>query len=180
MPQVWSLSYVPAKHDALARYSVELFADLAGQTGQETGYQTTGSMTVALHAERWRNSNATTMANAYGVNCELSVLSTCISTGRALKPATSAAVLLSGDGQTNPVDTTPALAKGALAVRKFSRTLRSIASPLSTAPSSVCTDDGTLIKARQVVLAAGMWSRELPRSIISSAAACCRTLLLGH
>ena len=36
----------------LARYSVELFADLARQTGQETGYQTTGSMTVALHAER--------------------------------------------------------------------------------------------------------------------------------
>ena len=56
----------------LARYSVELFADLARQTGQETGYQTSGSMTVALHAERLEElKRQATMANAFGVNCEL-------------------------------------------------------------------------------------------------------------
>jgi len=56
----------------LARYSAELFAELAGQTGQETGYQATGSITLALHAQRLEElKRQATMANAFGVHCEL-------------------------------------------------------------------------------------------------------------
>ena len=56
----------------LSRYSTELFAELAKHTGQETGYQQTGSMTLALHAERLEElKRQATMANAFGVHCEL-------------------------------------------------------------------------------------------------------------
>ena len=56
----------------LSRYSTELFADLARHTGQETGYQQTGSMTLALHTERLEElKRQATMANAFGVQCEL-------------------------------------------------------------------------------------------------------------
>ena len=55
----------------LAQYSTELFANLAAETGQETGYQTTGSMTLALNDERLEElKRQATMANAFGVRCE--------------------------------------------------------------------------------------------------------------
>ena len=56
----------------LAQYSTELFAALAAETGQETGYQATGSMTIALNAERLEElKRQATMANAFNVTCEL-------------------------------------------------------------------------------------------------------------
>ena len=53
--RAWSLSYGLHKHTRLAQYSVQLFAELARHTGQQTGYQQTGSMTLALHPERLEN-----------------------------------------------------------------------------------------------------------------------------
>ena len=56
----------------LSSYSTELFAELARQTGQETGYQQTGSMTLALNPERREElKRQATMANAFGVKCEV-------------------------------------------------------------------------------------------------------------
>ena len=147
----------------LARYSVELFADLARQTGQETGYQTTGSMTVALHAERLEElKRQATMANAFGVQCDLIGPEHVhqhwpgIETGDVC-----GGVLLPGDGQTNPVDTTLALAKGARrgGAHIFEDTKVDRLAIEHSAVIGVYLDDGTLIKAKQVVLAAGMWSR---------------------
>ena len=148
----------------LARYSVELFADLARQTGQETGYQTTGSMTVALHAERLEElKRQATMANAYGVNCELIGPEHVHQHWPGIETRDlCGGVLLSGDGQTNPVDTTLALAKGARqgGAQIFEDTKVDRLAIEHSAVVGVYLDDGTLIKARQVVLAAGMWSRE--------------------
>ena len=147
----------------LARYSVELFADLARQTGQETGYQTTGSMTVALHAERLEElKRQATMANAFGVHCELIGPEHIHQHWPGIETRdVFGGVLLPGDGQTNPVDTTLALAKGARqgGARIFEDTKVDRLAIKHNAVIGVYLDDGTLITGKQVVLAAGMWSR---------------------
>ena len=70
-------------------------------------------------------------------------------------------VLLPGDGQTNPVDTTLALAKGARrgGAHIFEDTKVDRLAIEHNAVIGVYLDDGTLITGKQVVLAAGMWSR---------------------
>ena len=147
----------------LARYSVELFADLARQTGQETGYQTTGSMTVALHAERLEElKRQATMANAFGVQCELIGPEHIHQHWPGIETSdVFGGVSLPGDGQTNPVDTTLALAKGARqgGARIFEDTKVDRLAIKHNAVIGVYLDDGTLITGKQVVLAAGMWSR---------------------
>ena len=147
----------------LARYSVELFADLARQTGQETGYQTTGSMTVALHAERLEElKRQATMANAFGVHCELIGPEHIHQHWPGIETSdVFGGVSLPGDGQTNPVDTTLALAKGARqgGARIFEDTKVDRLAIKHNAVIGVYLDDGTLITGKQVVLAAGMWSR---------------------
>ena len=99
----------------LARYSTELFAELARHTGQETGYQQTGSMTLALHAERLEElKRQATMANAFGVQCELIDAAFVHEQWPGIQTEDlCGGVYLPGDGQTNPVDTTLALARGA-------------------------------------------------------------------
>ena len=98
----------------LARYSVELFADLARQTGQETGYQTTGSMTVALHAERLEElKRQATMANAFGVHCELIGPEHIHQHWPGIETRdVFGGVLLPGDGQTNPCGHYPCAGQG--------------------------------------------------------------------
>ena len=76
------------------------------------------------------------------------------------------AVYLPGDGQTNPVDTTQALAAGARKggalilenqhVEKISTDAKKVL--------SVTTADG-VIRTQKLVIAAGMWSRQLGASI---------------
>ena len=55
----------------LAKYSTELFQSLESITGQATGYQQTGSITLALNGEREAElRRQATMANAFDVACE--------------------------------------------------------------------------------------------------------------
>jgi len=148
----------------LARYSAELFAELAGQTGQETGYQATGSITLALHAQRLEElKRQATMANAFGVHCELIDADFV----RQQWPGIDTddlygGVYLPGDGQTNPVDTTLALAKGARqAGAEIFEDTKVVRLAIDGAKvTGVYLDDGRLLRAKQVVLAGGMWSRE--------------------
>ena len=56
----------------LSSYSTELFEELGRQTGQETDYQQTGSMTLALNLERLEElKRQATMANAFATECEV-------------------------------------------------------------------------------------------------------------
>lgn len=148
----------------LAQYSTELFASLAAQTGQETGYQSTGSITLALHAERLEElKRQATMANAFGVNCQLIEPEFVrerwpgIDTDDVL-----GGVYLPGDGQTNPVDTTLALAKGARngGAQIFEHTAVAKLAVEHDCAVGVYLEDGTLVRARQVVITGGMWSRD--------------------
>ncbi len=148
----------------LSSYSTELFAELARQTGQETGYQQTGSMTLALIPERLEElKRQATMANAFGVECEVVDESFVQTQWPGIQTHDlCGGVYLPGDGQTNPVDTTLALAKGARSngAQIFEDTNVARLAIENGQAVGVYLDNGTLMNAKQVVLAGGMWSRE--------------------
>src|SRR5689334_5749365 len=99
----------------LAKYTAELFAALEAETGVATGFTQRGSVAVADNEERWEELlRSASMARGFGLEVEL------LGPGeiRRLWPLIEAADLVGGlfiakDGQTNPVDTAQALAKGA-------------------------------------------------------------------
>lgn len=148
----------------LAQYTAQLFKDLEAETGQATGYMQTGSLSLALNGERLEElKRQATMANAFGVDCQ--VIDTAFV--KALWPDINSegilgGVYLSGDGQTNPVDTTMALVRGArnggalilenTAVEQLTRDSNQV--------TGVITESGETIKARKVVIASGMWARD--------------------
>ena len=99
----------------LAKYSHELYASLEEETGQATGYREIGSLSLARTPERLEELQRTSsMASVFGVesqminNERLSQLYPGIDTQGVI-----GALYIEKDGQTNPIDTTMALAKGA-------------------------------------------------------------------
>ncbi|HEX9791691.1 MAG TPA: FAD-dependent oxidoreductase, partial [Kiloniellales bacterium] len=99
----------------LARYTAELYAGLEAETGQATGFKRTGSVSIASTPARFEElRRGASMAKTFGLDVEV------ISPAqvRELWPLLDGddvvgGVYLPGDGQTNPTDTTMALAKGA-------------------------------------------------------------------
>ena len=148
----------------LAQYSTELFARLASETGQETGFRTTGSLTLALNDDRLEElKRQATMAHAFDVNCQLIGPEYV----RERWPGVNiddlkGGVYLPDDGQTNPVDTTLALAKGARKgnARIFEHTPVERLAFEGEKVVGVYLEDGSLVHARQVVITGGMWSRD--------------------
>ncbi|MBS3941673.1 MAG: FAD-dependent oxidoreductase [Actinobacteria bacterium] len=148
----------------LATYSARLFETLEAETGQATGYRTSGSISVATDGERWEEIlRGLSMASTLGIEArvlemdELSELWPLLRTDDLV-----GAAYLPRDGQTSPVDTTMALAKGAqqrgvrilegVEVTKLRRDGERIA--------GVETEFGA-IEAETVVLCSGMWTRHL-------------------
>ena len=99
----------------LAQYTTELYATLEKETGQATGFRQIGSLAVATSDGRMEElKRGASMARSFGLQVDV------VSAERALAlwPFLNAddllgAVHLPRDGQTNPIDTTQALAKGA-------------------------------------------------------------------
>ncbi len=152
----------------LAQYSTELFSSLASETGQETGYRHTGSMTLALNDERLQElSRQATMARAFGVACEVISANDAegywpgLNTDQVL-----GGVFLPGDGQTNPIDTTLALAKGAkmrgATIYEQTEVERVLVDQDQAKGVQLAT--GETIHAQTVILACGMWTRGLAAS----------------
>ncbi len=152
----------------LARYSHELYASLEAETGQATGYRRIGSISLARTSERLEELQRTaSMAAVFGVESEF------IDNKKveALYPGINTegvigALYIEKDGQTNPIDTTMALAKGARqqGVKIFE----------DTKVNEIIIDNGTAlgvktaggeIRADKVVLAAGLWSRDIAATI---------------
>src|ERR1700704_899933 len=99
----------------LAKYTAELFCSLEAETGQATGFKQNGSISVARTAARFEElKRGASMGKTFGL--EIDVL-----TSAEIKerwPLLNVRDLVGGvylpkDGQTNPIDTTNALAKGA-------------------------------------------------------------------
>jgi glycine cleavage system aminomethyltransferase T/glycine/D-amino acid oxidase-like deaminating enzyme len=149
----------------LAQYTTGLYAGLERETGQATGFKQVGSIAVAASEARFEElRRGASMARCFGL--EVQVL--CPGDAQDRWPLLSTdgvvgAVYLPKDGQTNPVDTTQALARGA---RKAGvRILEEVrVSAIRTARGrvvGVATEQGEEVRADVVVNCAGMWAREV-------------------
>ncbi|MFO1055904.1 MAG: FAD-dependent oxidoreductase [Dongiaceae bacterium] len=150
----------------LAQYTVELYRGLEAETGQATGFRQRGSISVALNGERWEElRRGASVAAAFGIPFEP------ISAARAreLWPLLETrdvvgAIHFPTDGQTNPTDTTMALAKGArqAGVRIVEDCAVTGVLTERGRAAGVVTRDGP-IRAEVVVNCAGLWGREVGR-----------------
>jgi glycine cleavage system aminomethyltransferase T/glycine/D-amino acid oxidase-like deaminating enzyme len=152
----------------LAQYTTELFATLEDETGQATGFRQSGSVSVAAGQERFEElKRQASMARVFGLPVEL------ITPGEIgqLMPLARVddlvgGVFLPGDGVTNPVDTTRALARGArskgVVIREHVAVQRILLDG-NRAVGVECSVEGEphQIRCDVVVNAAGMWGHEL-------------------
>ncbi len=152
----------------LATYSARLFEELEDETGQATGYRTPGSLSVADNEERWEEIlRGATMAEGVGVETEVLSLTEAAERWPLMRTDDLVgALFIPRDGQTSPVDTTIALAKGAR--NRGARVIEHVAvTAVRTENGRVTgveTEQGS-IDAETVVLATGMWTRHLAAQI---------------
>ena len=152
----------------LAQYTTELFAGLESETGQATGFQQRGSVSVATSDARLEElKRGASMARVFGLAVDViapAEVSELVPLARV--DDVVGGVHLPGDGVTNPVDTTRSLASGARS--------RGVQIHEHTAVDEILTEGGRAvgvtysraggtgtIRADAVVNAAGMWGREL-------------------
>ncbi len=149
----------------LAIYATTLFAELEQETGQATGYKQTGGLYLAqdqdrltelkrIHALGVLNDLNTEIISPDKVSTVASHLNTSDLTG---------ALWINEDGQTNPVDTCYALAKGAKSngIKIIEHTRVKNIHTRNNAVHSVTTDNGTTIRCETVVNCAGLWARQV-------------------
>jgi len=148
----------------LAQYTTQLYEGLERETGQATGFRQVGSIAVAASEARFEElKRGASMARCFGL--EVQVLSPGAARERWPLLSTDGlvgAVFLPKDGQTNPVDTTQALARGARrgGVRIVEDVrVTGIRSDRGRV-TGVATDSGE-VRADVVVNCAGMWAREV-------------------
>src|SRR5271170_1437889 len=142
-------------------------AGLEAETGQATGFLQRGSISIATNSERLEElKRGASMAKTSG----LEVHEVGPSEIKAKWPLlnvddVAGGVFLPNDGQTNPIDTTMALIKGATArgARVFENVKVSSIKSDGKRVRGVVTDEGE-IAADVVVLATGLWTRALAKS----------------
>jgi glycine cleavage system aminomethyltransferase T/glycine/D-amino acid oxidase-like deaminating enzyme len=151
----------------LAQYTAGLYATLEAETGQATGFKQRGSISVATTGERFEELlRGASMAKTFGLEIH-EIGPDDIKRHWPLLNVDDVVggVFLPKDGQTNPIDTTMALAKGARTrgARIFENTKVTAIRSAKGRATGVVTDQGE-IAAEYVVIATGMWSRALGKS----------------
>ncbi len=148
----------------LAQYTADLYTTLEQETGQATGFKQNGSISVATSDERLEElKRGASMGRTFGLEIEvigadeIKRLWPLINTGDVV-----GGVFLPKDGQTNPVDTTRALAKGARSggAKIFEDTKVTAIHIAEGRVTGIATEKGD-IKAEVVVNCGGMWGREI-------------------
>ncbi len=152
----------------LAKYTTTLFEGLEKETGQATGFKQNGSFSIALNDGRLEELlRGASMAKNFGLEVQV------VSTGEIRERLphynmenVKGGVFLPKDGQVNPIDVTQALAAGARSrgAKVFENTKVTLILVKDGAACGVETPDGTIM-ADKVVVAGGMWSRDLGRSV---------------
>lgn len=148
----------------LAQYTTQLYEGLERETGQATGFRQLGSIAVAASAARFEElKRGASMARCFGLEVQI------LSPGEVQErwPLISTedlvgAVYLPKDGQTNPVDTTQALARGArqAGVKVLENVqVTNILTERGRA-TGVLTTQGE-VRADVVVNCGGMWARDV-------------------
>ena len=152
----------------LAKYSADLFYNLEQETGHATGMKQHGSISLALNNQRFEElKRGASMASNFGLEVDV------ITPNQILKywPGVNidnvvGGVYLPADGQTNPVDTTLALAKGAKmgGAEVFENIEVTKVVTENSKAVGVETAQG-YIKATKIIITSGMWSRDLVAKI---------------
>ncbi len=152
----------------LAKYTADLYRALEAETGQATGFKQNGSISVALTSERFEElKRGASMGKTFGLEVE----PLCAAEIRERWPLLAVEDVVGGiflpkDGQTNPIDTTQALAKGArqrgARVHENSNVLRIRVE--NGRAAGVETEHGD-IRADTVVICGGMWSHRLAADV---------------
>ncbi len=150
----------------LARYSLDLYGRLEAETGQATGFKQSGAITVARTAERLTElKRHASMARRFDVECHVITPAEV----KELYPLAevgdlAGAIWLPKDGQTNPIDVTQALARGARmgGAKIVQRTRVTALETRNGAVTGVTTDKGR-ITCDKLALCGGLWSRDLAR-----------------
>jgi heterotetrameric sarcosine oxidase gamma subunit len=152
----------------LAEYTHELYASLEEETGQATGYRRIGSLSIARTTERLEELRRTSsMASVFGVESEM------IDNDRLVElyPGINTdgilgTLYIKKDGQTNAIDTTMALSKGArnYGAKVFENIKVEDILVENGKAVGVKTERGS-IAAENVVLAGGLWSRDVAAKI---------------
>lgn len=148
----------------LAKYTGELFLSLEADTGQATGFKQNGSLRLATNEARLEElKRGVSMARNFGLEAH-------VVTPNEVKeryPLVRVDDLVGGiwmpkDGQVNPADVTMAMAKGARhrGVKIFENTPVKRLIVEQDQIRGVELSEG-MIRADKVVIAGGMWSRDL-------------------
>jgi len=161
---LWPTPYLTS----LAKYCHELYASLEEETGQATGYRRIGSLSVARTPQRLEELRRTSsMASVFGVESEM------IDNDRLAEfypginlDGVLGTLYIEKDGQTNAIDTTMALTKGA---RMYgARVIENVKVEEILVENGktvgVKTEHGSIV-AEKVVLAGGLWSRNIAATI---------------
>jgi len=152
----------------LAKYTADLYHSLEAETGQATGFKQNGSVSVAKTQARFEElKRGASMGKNFGL--EVNVLTPEDIKERwpllSLKDVVGG-IFLPKDGQTNPIDTTQALAKGAkmrgAMIHENTKVLKIIVEHGKAIGAE--TDQGT-VHADVVVLCGGMWSHKLAADV---------------
>ena len=148
----------------LAKYTADLFHSLESETGQATGFKQNGSISLAKTPERFEElKRGASMGKTFGLAIGLLSPAEIRERWPLLEVGdVVGGVFLPKDGQTNPIDTTLALAKGAKqrGARFFEHTGVSRILVERGRAVGVETLEGA-IRADTVVLCGGMWSHRL-------------------
>ena len=152
----------------LAKYTADLFHSLESETGQATGFRQNGSISVAKTQERFEElKRGASMGKNFGLSIDLLSAAEIHERWPLLEVGDLVGgVFLPKDGQTNPVDTTLALIKGARqrGARVFENTSVSRILIERGRAVGVETAQGT-VRADTVVLCGGMWSHRLAADV---------------
>ncbi|KAB2885661.1 MAG: FAD-dependent oxidoreductase [Albidovulum sp.] len=146
------------------KYSVELYKDLAAETGLETGWKMTGCLRLATNADRWTEyKRLATTARSFGMEMHL------VSPGEVKRmwPLMEVSDLVGAswlptDGQASPSDITQSLAKGARmhGARIFEGVRVTGFAMAGDRITGVKTTEGE-ITCETVVNCAGQWARQV-------------------
>ena len=149
---------------AFAKYGIELLQEIEHETGQNPGYRRSGSISIALNAERLSElKRKADFASLFDIEAHYLDTDEIKERWPLMNPQdVLGGIYMPSDGSANPVDLTLALAKGARqrGVQIFENTKVEEVLVSNDKVSAVKTDCGT-ITADFVVNCAGMWAREL-------------------
>ncbi len=152
----------------LAKYTGELFSDLEAETGQATGFKKNGSLRLAKHDARFEElKRGASMARNFGL--EVHVIAPAEVKERwpfAEVDDLVGALWMPNDGQVNPADVTVAMAKGARQGGAVIIENNPVTEILVERGRVVGAETAQgRIEAKKVVIAGGMWSRDLAATI---------------